>query len=201
MDKRIKILRGWKAVERIDIEKNFNATYALINKDLRSLKIVICKEEMNIFYKNELIHMIDIINHKDIDFRGTWNFKQTIELLEYDLMKNYDNVKKDKLIQFKNYIDCFFKQSGINFKIGHSTIKTFYQLFYNQIVLYDIDNTIYSYRYTYSCLARLLNTTDMLKNKNLTDKCLLIDSCKNRGLLKNHLSDKIKNSLVGGINE
>lgn len=201
MDKRIIVLKGWNAVDRVDVEKNFNATYMLINKDLRSLKVAICKNELHVFYKNELIHMIDIINHKDIDFRGTWNFKQTIELLEYDLMKNYDNVKKDKLIQFKNYIDCLKKQSGINFKIGHSTIKTFYQLFYNQIVLYDIDNTIYSYRYTYSCLARLLNTTDMLKNKKLTDKCFIVECGKNKGLLKNHLNDFSKKYLVGGINE
>jgi len=200
MDKRIVIKRGWDAVNRIDIEKNFNATYMIINKDLRSLKIAICKNEMFIFYKNALIHKIDIINHKDVDFRGTWDFTEIIDTLEGQLYCLHDSVKKEKRIQFKNYIEFLREKSGIDFKINYTTIRVFYDYFYNQTVLHDTDNTIYSYRYTYSCMTRLLNTTDILSNKNLTDKCYLIECGKNKGLLKNHLNNSSKKYLVGGIN-
>ena len=198
MDKRIKVLRGWNAVNRIDIEKNFNATYMLINKDLRSLKVAIYTNTMDIFYKNELIHKIDIIKHKDIDFRGVWSFEEVINHIEGCLSCNYDSMKKDKKIQFNNYINFVKNQSGINFKINYTAIRVFFKYFYNQITVYDTDNTIYSFENN-ALISRILNESDFLKNNKITIGAKVLINGKNKGSIDTFLCDNATKYLLGGV--
>jgi len=195
MDKRIKILRGWDAVNRID-----NATYMLINKDLRSLKVAICKNEMFIFYKNELIHKVDIITHKAIDYQGTWDFTEIIDTLEGQLYCLHDSVKKEKRIQFKNYIEFLRKKSGIDFKINYTTIRVFYQFFYNQITIYDTDNTIYTFANN-ALFSRMLNESDFIIKNKITNKAKVLICSKNKGNIDTFLCYNAKKYLVGGISE
>ena len=195
MDKRIKVLRGWDAVERIDIEKNFNATYILINKDLRSLKVTICKNEMNIFYKNELIHKINIIIHKEIEFQGYFTFQEVIENLEFQLSK-IDDKRKDKRIQFDSYISFLKQKSKKDFKINYTSIRVFYTYFYNKITVYDIDDTIYSFENNNFLFIRALNESTFIENNKITVDAKILIKGKNKGNIDTFLCVDAKKLLT-----